>query len=82
MRETEFGRALKLARNKANMTQDELAGKINYTKQAISNWERGISTPDPETCNDLQVLLDFEPEAPKGRKGKLNTLIPLENIKK
>lgn len=28
------------------MTQSELADKLNYTEQAISKWERGLSLPD------------------------------------
>ena len=29
-----------------NMTQLELAEKLNYSDKAISKWERGESTPD------------------------------------
>ena len=33
-------------RRKHNMTQQELAEKLNYTDKAISKWERGESIPD------------------------------------
>jgi len=33
-------------RKKANLTQYELASKLNYSDKAISKWERGESLPD------------------------------------
>jgi transcriptional regulator with XRE-family HTH domain len=33
-------------RRKNNMTQLELAEKLNYTDKAVSKWERGESLPD------------------------------------
>ena len=33
-------------RKKNGMTQQDLAGKLNYTDKAISKWERGESIPD------------------------------------
>jgi len=33
-------------RKKANLTQYELANKLNYSDKAISKWERGESLPD------------------------------------
>ena len=33
-------------RNSENMTQAELAEKLNYSDKAVSKWERGDSLPD------------------------------------
>ncbi|WP_042348299.1 helix-turn-helix transcriptional regulator [Bacillus massiliigorillae] len=33
------------ARKAVGLTQSDLASKLNYTKQAVSNWENGYSTP-------------------------------------
>lgn len=42
-------------RKDANMTQAELAGKLNVTVQAVSKWERGKGLPD---INTLEPLAD------------------------
>ena len=40
-----------------NMTQSELAEKLNYTDKAISKWERGESTPDIESlCSIAEIF--------------------------
>lgn len=49
-------------RKKCNMTQMELADKMEISFQAVSNWERGVSMPDiaklPELASVLEVTLD------------------------
>ena len=39
-----------------NMTQSELAEKLNYTDKAISKWERGESTPDIESLSAISEI--------------------------
>jgi len=34
------------------MTQEELAGKLNVTRQALSNWERDVNEPDLNTLKN------------------------------
>ena len=41
-----FGRFVADIRMKHNMTQAQLAMKINVTDKAVSKWERGIGLPD------------------------------------
>ena len=40
---TSVGENIKKTRNKIGITQEELAEKINVTRQAVSNWENGVS---------------------------------------
>lgn len=40
-------------RREANMTQLELAEKLNYSDKAVSKWERGESIPDVITLKQL-----------------------------
>lgn len=43
-----FNDTLKLLRKNSNMTQVQLAEKINVTQGTIANWERGVREPDME----------------------------------
>lgn len=45
-------------RNKAGMSQDELAEKVFVTRQAVSRWENGETTPNTETLKLLSRLFD------------------------
>lgn len=43
-------------RKKNNLTQNELAAKINYSDNAISRWERGEVTPSLEILESLALF--------------------------
>lgn len=51
-----------ILRKRNHMTQEELAERIQVSRQAIAKWEKGISTPDLEKCIELarvfQVSVD------------------------
>ncbi len=49
----EVKEVLKNLREKNNLTQEEMAQKINITRQAISRWETGETQPDTQM---LKVL--------------------------
>ena len=51
-----FQNRLKQLREESNLTQLELAQKFNITSQTISQYERGIRTPD---FNLLNSIADF-----------------------
>ncbi len=38
-----FSENLSRLRRNANMSQEELAGKLDITRQAVSKWESGVS---------------------------------------
>lgn len=48
-----FGNKIKILRKQNNMTQDDLAIKLHVTRQAISNWERGITIPDINMITEI-----------------------------
>ena len=42
----ELGRIIKKSRKELNMTQQEVAEKLNISRQTLSNWEIGKNYPD------------------------------------
>lgn len=44
-------------RKKNNLSQEQLAEKINVTRQTISNWELGETSPNPEQLKLLSKCL-------------------------
>ena len=45
-------------RNRAGLSQEELAEKVFVTRQAVSRWENGETTPNTETLKLLSQLFD------------------------
>ena len=45
-------------RTKSGLSQDELAEKVHVTRQAVSRWENGETTPNTETLKLLSKLFD------------------------
>ncbi len=44
----------------ANLTQEQLAEKMNLTRQAVSNWENEKTCPDIDTIMRLAEVLDID----------------------
>ena len=53
-----IGNNISRLRKQKQMTQLELADKLNISYQAVSNWERGISMPDISKLGELSELFD------------------------
>ena len=52
-----FGTRLAECRRNKNFTQDELANRLGVTPQALSKWEKGMSSPDISmVCSICEVL--------------------------
>ena len=72
-----FSDNLILLRKAKNMTQEELAEKLNVTRQTLSKWETGDSLPDIEKCRMIAEIFDVsidEPVTHENINGKL--LVP------
>lgn len=52
------GQRISEFRKEKNMTQMELADRMNISFQAVSNWERGISMPDISKLPELAEMFD------------------------
>ena len=68
----QVGKKIAALRKQNNMTQFELADRLNISFQAVSNWERGNSMPDisklPEIAELFHTTID-------DILGKENTLL-------
>ncbi|MBR6702952.1 MAG: helix-turn-helix transcriptional regulator [Clostridia bacterium] len=73
-------------RKSANLTQAELAEKINYSDKSVSKWESGNGAPDIYILLQLAELFGVSlndlvagdtPEKPKKKSGGLHLLIML-----
>ena len=57
-----IGKFISLKRKEKNLTQSELAEKLNITDRAVSKWENGVCLPDvgtmPELCNLLDISIN------------------------
>ena len=56
-----FGSQLRNARKAKQLTQKELAAKINAKHNSISNWENDQNMPDPDAIQNLCWVLDVQP---------------------
>ena len=62
MNSRNMGKTILRLRKEKNMTQKELADRLQITHNAVSKWERGLSCPDifvlPELAEILEVSVD------------------------
>ncbi len=62
MNNIKIGKFIAECRKKINLTQMQLAEKLNITDRAISKWETGKCLPDvsimPELCKELNITLN------------------------
>jgi len=57
MNQIKIGKFIAECRKKQNLTQKELAEKLNITDRAVSKWERGINLPDISLLHELSDIL-------------------------
>ena len=80
----QLGNNIYNSRKENGLSQEKLAEKINVTRQTISNWELGETSPNPEQLILLSKSLnksidelvgnEFEPSKSDGKFDSLKTL--------
>lgn len=62
MNQVKIGRFIAECRKRNNMTQMQLAEKLNITDRAVSKWENGKAMPDSsimlDLCNELNISVN------------------------
>lgn len=58
MNQEKIGSFICQLRKEKNMTQQELADKLNVTNRAVSHWENGRRLPDYSLLSELCTILD------------------------
>ncbi len=82
-----IGSIIKLARQNKNMTQEELAGRLGITPQAVSKWERDAGIPDigmiGGICRSLEISADvlLGLENPTESKEQEDNQIIMKNLR-
>ena len=56
MDQQKIGEFLKALRKENNLTQEELADKMNVTRRTVSRWETGANLPDLSILVELADL--------------------------
>ena len=59
MNQIEIGKFIAECRKKQNLTQIQLAEKLNVTDRAVSKWERGMCLPDISLLQELSDVLNI-----------------------
>ena len=57
-----LGEMISSLRKEKNMTQNDLAEKMNVTDKAVSKWERNLSCPDVDSIPKLAEVLGVSVE--------------------
>ena len=57
-----IGERIMALRKEKNISQTELAKRLNVSRQAVSKWEQGVSSPDTERLIQLAEILGTEVE--------------------
>ena len=57
-----LGERITALRKERNISQGELAKRLEVSRQAVSKWEQGLSSPDTNKLIQLARILDTEVE--------------------
>ncbi len=90
MNQQKMGAFLKKLRNEKNLTQEQLAERLNTTRRSVSRWEGGYNLPDIDILIemsdfydvDLRELLDGERKNEKMNQETKETVLKVAEYSK
>lgn len=65
-----IGKRIAESRRSAGFTQEELANRLGVTPQALSKWEKGVSSPDLVMLSSICEILDVSADYLVGKNRK------------
>ncbi len=84
-----FAENLRQLRREKGLSQEDLAERLNVSRQSVSKWEQGVGYPETPTlvllARELEVSLDrlMDREAPAQQplySGRITVVSPWENV--
>lgn len=63
MQNMKVGNIIRTLRLERNMTQKELADKMNISDKTVSKWERGLGCPDVSLISEISDLLGVDTQS-------------------
>lgn len=82
MNSENIGQFIALLRKERQMTQRDLAQRLNITDKAVSKWERGLSCPDISLLTSIAEIFDVSTgELLNGQRNEQSTANADETIK-
>ncbi len=76
-----FGTRLADLRREHNLTQNDIADKLNISAQAVSKWENDLTSPDIDTLLKLSDIFDITVDELLGKNKKEPVYVPAEQRK-
>ena len=79
MNPEKIGKFICELRKEKGLSQYELADMIPISRQGVSKWERGVTTPDPQTLMQLAEMFNVTiDELLRGERSEVHTIEKLE----
>lgn len=77
-----FAARLKKLRKENGLTQEELGWRLEVSRSAVANWEKGMRCPSPVTMRQIAILFNVSSDYLCGRsESRRNTVIsPVSQI--
>ena len=68
-----FGQRFQRLRKQKGLTQEQIAEKVNFSPQAVSNWENDLTAPDINILLELSEILGVTVDILLGKVNEVET---------
>ena len=75
-----FAERIRALRKQSDMTQEEVADRLNVTKQTISQYERGLRRPDMESLEEISEFFNVSTDYLLGKSDITIQIVDEEDL--